>query len=507
MSTFRLPPLEETDLTGRNIPVHVCNKYNVGEYNDNVYFPYFLNGVCVAAKTRNISYWENKEYRWKGDSSSVGLFGMQTCKQSGDLLIVEGELDALAAYVMYGMKASVISIAHGALSAVNDIKMHWDWVNKFNNIFLCFDMDEAGRKAVEQVLKNLPSSKMRVVNLPAPYKDACDVLKDGNVDSFIDAVRSAQRVIPSEFMTKEEVIKEGLEILLGEGLTVRYSTGFKYLDELIGGFREGELITIVGGTGVGKTEFLRRLCLTAVEQGMKVLFFTLETAPKVVIGLFAEMLLGHQIMSDPFSRRNISREEIEEAVKYISENIIFIKHIGSFSRQKMLDSIEYAAIAEGVKFVALDHLTAAVNTGSEFLVGEVDFTIAELNRVTTQLGITTFVITHQSRSKEDKEDAKTSLNRLRHSQGIAQNSHCVLGLERQRNESILEIRTLKAHRIIGEYGSIALSFNKKNRKYLELGKVEDEIDAENQEDESNNSSQQDSQQVQQSSKHRTKFFS
>lgn len=505
MTTFRLPELQEVDLTARNIPSHVCNKFKVGEDNEYVYFPYFLNGVCVAAKVRSIARWQEKDYRWKGDGSSVGLFGMQTCKQSGDLLIVEGELDALAASVMYGMRASVVSIAHGAPAAVSDIKMHWEWVNKFNTIYLCLDMDDVGREAVNKVLSSLPSAKMRVVNLPSPYKDACDVLKAGDVDAFIDAIRSAQRVTPSEFMSKEEVIKEGLEALAGEEMDVKYSTGFKRLDALIGGFRESELITIVGGTGVGKTEFLRRLTLTAAEQGLKVLFFTLETAPKVVIGLLAEMILGVQIMSDPFARRNVSEQDKQDAVKFIAENYIFIKHIGSFTRQKMLDSIEYAVIAEGVKFVALDHLTAAVNTGSEYVVGEVDFTMAELNRVTTQLGITTYVITHQSRSKEDKEDAKTSLNRLRHSQGIAQNSHCVLGLERKRDDNTLEIRTLKAHRIIGEYGVVALSFSKKSRKYVELGKDEDNLDAKSQEESSDGSKEQDSQQVQQSDKVRRLF--
>lgn len=504
MTEFRLPELEEIDLTGRNIPSHTCNKYKVGEFNDLVYFPYYLNGVCIGAKTRKYSTWERKDYGWQGESK-IGLFGMQTCKQSGDILIVEGELDALAASVMYGMRASIVSIAHGASSAVNDLKMHWEWLNRFNVIYLCFDMDEAGRTAVEKVLSSLPSSKMRVVTLPSPYKDACDVLKAGDVDAFIDAVRSAQRVTPSEFMTREEVIKEGLEVLSGEEMKVKYSTGFKRLDELTGGFREGELITLVGGTGVGKTEFLRRLSLTAAEQGLKVLFFTLETAPKVVIGLFAEMRLGVQIMSDPFARRNVSQADKDKALEFIADNITFIKHIGSFTRQKMIDSIEYAAVAEGVKFVALDHLTAAVNTGTDNLVSEVDFTVAELNRITTQLGITTYVITHQSRSKEDKEDAKTSLNRLRHSQGIAQNSHCVLGLERQRNDSTLEVRTLKAHRVIGEYGTVAIAFNKKNRKYVELGKDKDDLDATNSEDESYQDTQQHPQQVQQSDKVRHKF--
>jgi twinkle protein len=483
---FRLPELEDIDLGFRNISDNIRNKYKVGEYNDELYFPCFLNGVCIAAKTRNLSNWQAKEYKWKGNGQAVGLFGMQTCKQGGDIIITEGELDALAASLMYGMKASVVSITHGAMSAVNDLKLHWDWLNKYQTIYLCFDMDEPGREAVNKVLSSLPSSKMRVVNLPSPYKDACDVLKAADIDAFIDAIKSAQRVTPSEFMTPEEVISEGMEILSGKEMEIETSTGFKRLDKLVGGFRRGELITLVGGTGVGKTEFIRRLSLTAAEQSRKVLFFTLETAPRVVIGMIAEMILGCQIMSDPFTRRLVTEEQKKEAVTWISEHFIFIRHIGSFTRQKMIDSIEYAVIAEGISFVALDHLTAAVNTGSEYVVGEVDFTMAELNRITTQLNITTYVVTHQSRSKDDKEDAKTSLNRLRHSQGIAQNSHCVLGLERKREENILEVRTLKAHRIIGEYGVVTLTFSKKSRKYLELGIDEgEEYDAKSEEDRAN----------------------
>lgn len=55
-----------------------------------------------------------------------------------------------------------------------------------------------------------------------------------------------------------------------------YKSGFIHLDERIGGFKKGNYITIVSGSGVGKTTFSINMALRMAKQGIKTAYYTVE---------------------------------------------------------------------------------------------------------------------------------------------------------------------------------------------------------------------------------------
>ena len=159
------------------------------------YYPYTKDREHVAYKVRLI---ENKRMWSMGDQKDVDLFGWQQAVATGAkrLLITEGELDAVALFqvmkednknnVKYAdFNPAVCSLPHGSGSAAKDIARLMPSINKyFKEVVLVFDMDEAGKKASEEVMKILPTA----MTADLPCKDANDCLLKGYKKALIKAV-------------------------------------------------------------------------------------------------------------------------------------------------------------------------------------------------------------------------------------------------------------------------------------------------------------------------------
>ena len=451
-----------------------------------VQFPYYLNGVPVAAKYRACTgehgkpIWENKQYWSKGVITQSRLFGMQTCStKKRSVIITEGELDALAAYSMYGLVHNVVSVANGAQSAAHAIKHHIDWLMQWDTIYINFDMDEPGQMAAADVMSLLPVGRVKNVILPMGYKDACDMSKDGKGQEYRDAIKSAQGIVPPGVLSQEEVIASTLDYIMDVDQRKGVSTGYKSLDNIMGGFRPGELVTLVAGTGVGKTTMTLNLTYNAAIQAkMNTLFIPLEMSYKQVLVRLMEIHTKQVLMTANGQNNPIcdNEQKIKQLLTEVTNYVSIYNHIGSLDLKKLVNVLEYYAIAHGTKLIVLDHKDAAVNTLSDEGGGVklIDNLMSELKRVALQYNLTVLVVSHQSRSKEDKEDSKASLSRVRGSAGVAQNSDIVIGLERDRKEDILTITTLKAHRIFGIYDQFHLFYNRNTLRIEEVLFNEDE---------------------------------
>lgn len=168
----------------------------------------------------------------------------------GQTVVVTGNCDALAANQMTGYAA--VSIPFGAEAAEKHIKKSLRWIEKFDDVVVCFDSDEPGQRSQAAVMKLLKPGKARAMTLPLGFKDANDMLKAGKADEFKTAYFAAQSVLPRGIVGKQELIDRTVAFLGDKARRRGFSTGYDGLDDLLGGWREGEVHTIAAGTGVGK---------------------------------------------------------------------------------------------------------------------------------------------------------------------------------------------------------------------------------------------------------------
>ena len=437
-----------------------------------VQFPYYLNGVPVAAKYRGCTdfhgkvVWQDKNYWSKGDIHKCRLFGMQVASdRKKSVIITEGELDALAAYGMYGLAYNVVSVSNGGQSAAKAIEEHIDWLMQWDTIYINFDMDEVGQTAASQCMSLFPPGKAKNIILPDGYKDACDMAKADKGQEYRDAVKKAQGVVPQGVLSTEDVINSTLDYILDIDQRKGVSTGYAQLDGVMGGFRPGEVVTLVAGTGVGKTTMTLNLTYNAaLLSKLNTLFIPLEMSYKQVLVRLMEIHTKQPLMTTTGQPNPIceDKQKLTRILHEVTNNISIYNHVGSMDMKKLIGVLEYYAIAHKTKLIVLDHKDAAVNclTDEGGSVKIIDNLMAELKRISIQYNLTVLVVSHLSRSKDDKEDSKASLNRVRGSAGVAQNSDIVLGLERDRDKNTLTVTTLKAHRIFGIYDQFNLYYNR-----------------------------------------------
>ena len=110
---------------------------------------YKRDGKVVAQKVRTPS----KDFRMLGDAGQAGFFGQHlfnTDNHKKQLVITEGEIDAMSLSQAMNHKWAVVSLNGGAQSAVRSFRKESEFLERFDKIVLMFDQDDAGREAIEK---------------------------------------------------------------------------------------------------------------------------------------------------------------------------------------------------------------------------------------------------------------------------------------------------------------------------------------------------------------------
>jgi DNA primase catalytic core len=153
--------------------------------------PYRTGSRIQGFAFRTVTGAADKYLNTKGMDRKAGLFNLSPLRGTKDLVVVEGYLDALHATAK-GLE-NVVATAGTSLSREHVE----DAVAKgARAVTLCFDPDQAGRKATDQaleVLRSFPSLKAYVAQLTAGAEklDPDQLIKEQGVDAFRAVVASA----------------------------------------------------------------------------------------------------------------------------------------------------------------------------------------------------------------------------------------------------------------------------------------------------------------------------
>jgi twinkle protein len=401
--------------------------YGVTSYLGNHYYPYAdESGVVVAAKVRNV---ENKDFRVEGQWSKAQLFGQQKFNKGGMYVtVVEGELDALAAFQMMGSKYPVVSVRNGAAAALKDCKSQYEWLDSFENIVVCFDADEPGRKAAQEVAE-LFGSKCKIFKASNGYKDACDYLKDGSVQIFTQDWWKAEQWQPDGIISAGSVMTA-----LKNPLTkAPVSYPWDGLNKMLYGIRTSELVVLAAGSGLGKSTILRELVShilnnTSDKVGLAFLEETPERTMRGLVGL--EMNKKIHLPDAVYNPK-----EVEEVYANLDlDNRVYLwDHFGSNEIESVLNRLKYFVKALDCKWLVLDHLSILI---SDQAVSDerkaLDMIMTKLRMFVQEVNCGLILVSHLTRppGKSLEDGAATSLSMLRGSGSIAQLADAVIGAER-----------------------------------------------------------------------------
>lgn len=458
-------------LSARNLSEATCRKfdYRIGEYKGRpVQIANYRSpmGEVVAQKIRDA----DKNFTILGDGKKMELFGQWLWNGGRKLVVCEGEICAMSASQAQGNKWPTVSVPNGAQSAKKSLLNAWDYLEKYDEIILMFDQDEAGQKAAIECAEALPIGKVKIAKLQ--YKDVNDALQDGAEKHIIDAIFKADDWRPDGIVSTAELRSEITKTEEESLVTYPYNQ----LNDITKGIRPSTLVTICAGSGVGKstliTEFAYHLHCNDQKVGMLMLE---EENRRTVRGLLGLHL--HKNIVQEFDAA--SEEEVLSAHDELFQHhdIQLFNHFGSTSLDTIVNRIQYMVKAMGCTHIFLDHISILVSGLTGQVTDErrlIDSVMTTLRQMVQELGITLFLVSHLTRpggaGHEGGESIK--LSQLRGSHSIAQLADFCIGLQVNPENPTDDTRTLVVlkNRFTGQVGyGGTLQYDRTTSRLIDIG--------------------------------------
>lgn len=414
------------DLPKRSVREATCRKfsYQIGNTEDGrpIHIANHRNatGAIVAQKIRGA----DKHFSWLGERGAcLPLYGQHLWSAGGkSVVITEGEIDCLSISQAFENKWPVVSLPDGAPAAPKAIKAAYEWLSSFEKIVLCFDNDEPGQKAVQQVAEMLPVGKAFIMRLDR--KDANEVLVSDGAAPLLKAYWNAAPWRPDGIVCGADLWQEVLTTKDVEHVSYPWLD----LNKKTQGLRRGELVTICADTGIGKSTFVREISKHLLDIGETVgLLMLEESTTRTALGLMS-LALNSPIH---IQKNGVAEEELRAAfTATLGTNRLYLyDHFGSTDIDNLLNKVRYLSKGLGCRWVIIDHLSIVVSAlegGDERKM--IDRAMTLLRTLVQETGIGLILVSHLRRP-DGRGEEKCSLNRLRGSHAIAQLSDIVLGID------------------------------------------------------------------------------
>lgn len=443
------------------------------------FYPYYNGSEEVAYKTRIV---DGKGFMATGPISDCGLFGQQLISDKGGkyITLVEGECDAMAAYELLGSKWPVVSIKNGAQGAERDVKNQLEFLERFDNIIICFDSDKPGQEAAKKVARILKPNKAKIMVIPDGFKDANDMLRNNQHSSYVNAWWNAKTYTPSGVLN----VTENKDKYHNRVKKKSIPYPWEGLNKKLEGLRQGELVLVAGGTGLGKTAVTRELEHWLIkETGDNIGIVALEEDWTRTVDGILSIEANTRLHIDRI-REEYSKEELDilfDDVFVDNENndrVWIHAHFGSNDIDGIFSKLRYMIVGCECKWVVIDHLHMMV---SATLEGDerrsIDSIMTRLRSLAEETGAGLILVSHLRRidgNKGHEKGAETDLSHLRGSQSIGQISDSVITLERNQQSddpivaSTTRVRVLKS-RYTGDVGiATYLLYDKETGRLTEV---------------------------------------
>lgn len=434
---------EYQPLRSRGITEETCRHfgYQVGTRNGTKVHiaPYYKGGELVAQHFRDA----DKNFAWAGDSKGMAmeLFGQHLWRDGGKkVVITEGEVDAMTVSQLQGNKWPVVSIPSGTKSAEKAIRANLEWLEKFDEVVLMFDMDDPGKEATAEVAPLFSPGRCKVASLP--LKDANDMLKAGRGAEVIDAIWAAKPYRPDGIRSVADVAEAAKQ-----DVPMGYPWFLPELTALTHGRRDGELYALGAGTGVGKTDVFTQSIAFDLEQGFKVGVLYLEQAPVETVRRIAGKRVG-KVLHVP---GRVTPQERADAVDGLEAagNLFLYDNFGAIDWETVKAKMRYMIVGLGCKMIYLDHLTALA-AEEEDENGALKVIMAELASLAKETGAIIHFISHLAtpEGKPHEEGGRVTVRHFRGSRAIGFWSYFMFGLERDQQAEDPEVRQTTTFRVL-----------------------------------------------------------
>ncbi len=384
-------------LPWRGITKETMEFYDVKTKIDEKGKPISLGFKFTEPERYQVRLIDKKEFYWSPkDSNTGGLYGRHLFSAgcAKYVTITEGMLDALSLFQVLRSASGnspVVSVQSSS-SAVRDCIADRAWLNSFERIYLAFDGDEPGRRAVAEVAKLFAPDKVYHVKL-TKRKDANEYLQAGEGDSLKKIWWSSKEYLPENIISDlsefEGILKKPKK------LGIPYP--FKTLTDMTYGIRTGETVLITAQEKVGKTElmhFIEHQILTETEDNVGAIFLEEPTQRHLQALAGIHLKQPVHLPDSPCTEDQVVRA-MQEVVRRDGRLFVY-SYFGSDDPVVFLDTIRFLATARKCRYILLDHISMVVsgNADNKDERKSLDWFSSRLEMLVKELDIALIIVSH-----------------------------------------------------------------------------------------------------------------
>ena len=209
-----------------------------------------------------------------------------------------------------------------------------EYLESFETVVLFFDQDKHGFDAAQKVAELFTVGKCKIATLP--LNDVNEMLVANRQEEVVKAMWESKVYRPDGVVAGEElwdVVK-----VADEKAKVFYP--YEGLNRKLFGIRKKEIVTITGGSGIGKSLLTKEIAYKLIREDVRVGIISLDESIKRTCEGLMGLHLNKPIHID---RTDVSDKELKEAFDETvgNKNVYMYDHWGSIEQDTILNKYFY----------------------------------------------------------------------------------------------------------------------------------------------------------------------
>lgn len=410
--------------------------------------PTIQDGLIYNIKYRS---WkgEKKAFRREKGGASV-LYNADVLETTNEkwILLNEGEKDVIS-LLNKGITNTV-----GNSGGANTFKPEWlSLFDKFERIYICYDVDLAGEQGTRKLIKKLGAERCYTVQLPGKEKgyDVSDYfVKDGHTkEDFENLLLEAKLCDVPGIVTLADGYSELYNRFKTGQDTPTITTPWDRINRILnGGLFDGQLITLGGPAKSMKTNVAYLIGEHNAKKGIPVLIYELEMSA-------AELAKRNitRVESVPYSMMS-PLDVLVTQFKQRNLPIYIGKPSSNLDPDVIVETIRAAYKRYGIGFVVIDHGHIIIRSESH-LVEKLGAMVKKIAFLAKELEIPILLLAQPNKSKDTR--VRGTYNSLGWSNTFGTDSDVIIMLHRNRSDQLPALEDNTEQEIIQQRMGSALN--------------------------------------------------
>jgi len=368
--------------------------YDAGEH---LAIPYIKDGKCVNMKYRALNPSE-KKFKWRREKGGISCLYNDAIIDDLDykeIFITESEIDCISLWVL-GVK-NVIGLTTGA----SGFSHSWrDRLLRYERIYLVLDNDIPGQEGAKKLANRLGMGRCYNVLLPEDTKDPNDFLKKYNLDNFESITAKSKQFEVPDVESLREVMDNiyRKRFLENNEEVIGYTTPWKKVNDIIGGFKEGYLVVISAKPKVGKSTMALNLMEHWGKNDINVGMYSCEMRTDRIGEKLIQMKIPDLHKVEEITPIQVRESELKLPLDYMH---FYYPKPGDLELEKVCNKITEMVFRYGIKVFFFDNLHFLCRGADEKAM--VDMATQAFKLLAESLNIVFFLISHPRKTNNNKQ--------------------------------------------------------------------------------------------------------